>query len=62
MVLNQKSARKLLEANGWTMTRGGKHVVKMTKPGERPITSPAPQEPRLSVRFDQRYPPQARLK
>ena len=30
MVLNQKSARKLLERNGWTMTRGGKHVVKMT--------------------------------
>jgi hypothetical protein len=22
------------------MTRGGKHVVKMTKPGERPITLP----------------------
>jgi predicted RNA binding protein YcfA (HicA-like mRNA interferase family) len=40
MVLNQKSARKLLERNGWTMTRGGKHVVKMTKPGARPITLP----------------------
>jgi len=26
----------------WKMTRGGKHVVKMTKPGERPITLPAP--------------------
>jgi predicted metal-dependent phosphotriesterase family hydrolase len=32
MVLNQKAARKLLEDHGWTMTRGGKHVVKMTKP------------------------------
>ena len=40
MVLNQKAARKLLEEHGWTMTRGGKHVVKMTKPSERPITLP----------------------
>jgi hypothetical protein len=32
--------RRLLEANGWTMTVGGKHVVKMTKPGHRPITLP----------------------
>ena len=40
MVLNQRAARKLLEENGWAMTRGGKHVVKMTKPGERPITLP----------------------
>jgi hypothetical protein len=35
IVLNQKSAQKLLESNGWTMVRGGKHVVKMTKPGQR---------------------------
>ena len=40
IVLNQKSAQKLLESNGWTMVRGGKHVVKMTKPGQRPITLP----------------------
>ena len=40
MVLNQKSARKVLEQNGWTMVRGGKHAVKMTKPGARPITLP----------------------
>jgi predicted RNA binding protein YcfA (HicA-like mRNA interferase family) len=38
--LNQKSARKLLERHGWTQERGGKHVVKMTKPGTRPITLP----------------------
>ena len=38
--MNQKSARKLLEAHGWRMTRGGKHHVKMVKPGERPITLP----------------------
>lgn len=38
--LNQKKAIKLLEQNGWTRSRGGKHVVKMTKQGERPITLP----------------------
>lgn len=38
--LNQKKAIKLLGANGWTRTHGGKHQVKMTKPGNRPITLP----------------------
>jgi len=38
--LDQRSARKLLEENGWTMTRGGQHVVKMEKAGHRPITLP----------------------
>ena len=37
---NQRSMKRLLEANGWTETMGGKHVVKMTKPGHRPITLP----------------------
>ncbi len=37
---NQKSMRKLLEQHGWAQTVGGKHVVKMTKPGCRPITLP----------------------
>ena len=37
---NQRSMQRLLEANGWTATVGGKHVVKMTKPGRRPITLP----------------------
>jgi predicted RNA binding protein YcfA (HicA-like mRNA interferase family) len=37
---NLKSMRKLLMENGWVETRGGKHVVKMTKPGKRPITLP----------------------
>jgi hypothetical protein len=32
--------KRLLEANGWTETAGGRHVVKMTKPGHRPITLP----------------------
>jgi predicted RNase H-like HicB family nuclease/predicted RNA binding protein YcfA (HicA-like mRNA interferase family) len=38
--LNQKKAIKLLEENGWTQARGGKHQVKMTKCGCRPITLP----------------------
>jgi predicted RNA binding protein YcfA (HicA-like mRNA interferase family) len=38
--LSQKSAIKLLQEDGWTMSRGGKHVVKMVKPGQRPITLP----------------------
>jgi predicted RNA binding protein YcfA (HicA-like mRNA interferase family) len=40
MAHNQKSMRKLLAESGWQEARGGKHVVKMTKPGERPITLP----------------------
>jgi predicted RNA binding protein YcfA (HicA-like mRNA interferase family) len=38
--LNQKSAKKLLQKHGWRETRGGKHAVKMEKPGHRPITLP----------------------
>src|SRR5215468_6664011 len=37
---NQKSMQRLLEANGWTATVGGKHQVKMPKPDYRPITLP----------------------
>lgn len=32
--------QKLLEEQGWEAGRGGKHQVKMTKPGMRPITLP----------------------
>lgn len=39
-VLNQQSAKKLLEEHDWVETLGGKHVVKMTKAGHRPITLP----------------------
>ena len=39
-VLNQQKAKKLLEAEGWIETLGGKHVVKMEKEGCRPITLP----------------------
>ena len=38
--VNQKAAQKLLEAHGWTRTIGGKHVVKMEKPGACAITRP----------------------
>jgi predicted RNA binding protein YcfA (HicA-like mRNA interferase family) len=38
--LDQKKAIKLLQEHGWTRKTGGKHQVKMTKPGERPITLP----------------------
>lgn len=37
---SQKKAIKLLRENGWTQSRGGKHQVKMIKPGCRPITLP----------------------
>jgi predicted RNA binding protein YcfA (HicA-like mRNA interferase family) len=39
-VLNQKRAKKLAEENGWTEAQGGKHNVKMEKPGYRPVTLP----------------------
>jgi predicted RNA binding protein YcfA (HicA-like mRNA interferase family) len=39
-LLNQKSAIRLLTRHGWTRKVGGKHNVKMTKPGSRPITLP----------------------
>jgi predicted RNase H-like HicB family nuclease len=38
---------KRLEAEGWTLERGGKHQVKMTKPGRRPIALPATSERRI---------------
>jgi len=38
--LSQRKAIKLLTENGWTQVRGGKHQVKMIKPGHRPITLP----------------------
>lgn len=38
--MNQKQAQSLLEENGWVRAIGGKHNVKMTKAGMRPITLP----------------------
>jgi predicted RNA binding protein YcfA (HicA-like mRNA interferase family) len=40
MPATQKQWIKLLQRNGWTSERGGKHQIKMTKPGHRPITLP----------------------
>jgi predicted RNA binding protein YcfA (HicA-like mRNA interferase family) len=39
-VLNQRTARRLLESVGYVKTIGGKHNIKMEKPGKRPITLP----------------------
>lgn len=39
-LLSQATAKKWLLSQGWTQERGGKHVVKMVKPGCRPITLP----------------------
>ena len=39
-LLSQKAARAALEKRGWVCETGGNHGIKMTKPGERPITLP----------------------
>jgi predicted RNA binding protein YcfA (HicA-like mRNA interferase family) len=39
-VMNQREAIELLERHGWVKDTGGKHQVKMTKSGHRPITLP----------------------
>jgi predicted RNA binding protein YcfA (HicA-like mRNA interferase family) len=38
--LNQKQAIRTLRLHGWVRSAGGKHQVKMVKPGRRPITLP----------------------
>jgi hypothetical protein len=38
--LDRESAEQLLQGRGWTRGAAGKHVVKMVKRGERPITLP----------------------
>lgn len=41
MPMTQKQMVKLLKANGWVKTDGGKGShIKMSKPGNRPITVP----------------------
>ncbi|MGZ6617301.1 MAG: type II toxin-antitoxin system HicA family toxin [Solirubrobacteraceae bacterium] len=39
-LLDQRRAIRLLTNDGWTESRGGKHVVKMVKDGQRPVTLP----------------------
>lgn len=40
MPATQKEWIRRLQQEGWTLERGGKHQVKMTKPGLRPVTLP----------------------
>jgi hypothetical protein len=40
MPTTQKEWIKRLQRAGWSLERGGKHQVKMTKPGQRPVTLP----------------------
>lgn len=40
MPMNQKQWIRELTQHGWSVTKGGKHAVKMAKAGERPITLP----------------------
>jgi DNA topoisomerase IA len=40
MPATQKEWIKRLQDAGWILDRGGKHQVKMTKLGQRPITLP----------------------
>ena len=40
MPMTQNGWIKLLQDHGWRQEQGGKHVVKMTKEGRRPITLP----------------------
>jgi hypothetical protein len=48
----QKEWIKRLLAEGWTQGRGGRHQVKMTKPGRRPITLPDNRRRAYSKRFE----------
>ncbi len=47
--MTQREAQKLLEANGWVCTAGGKHGVKMEKKGQRPVTLPTHNGAKYSV-------------
>lgn len=38
--MTQKQWIKVFTAAGWSQETGGRHQVKMTKPGQRPITLP----------------------
>ena len=40
MPATQKEWIKRLQLEGWKLERGGKHQVKMTKPGHRSISLP----------------------
>lgn len=61
-VMDQRQAIALLEMNGWTRDRGGKHVVKMVKPGSRPVTLPDCRRGTYTVGFTARILRQAGLR
>jgi predicted RNA binding protein YcfA (HicA-like mRNA interferase family) len=61
-VMNQREAKSLLEDDGWTETLGGKHSVKMEKPGHRPITLPRHKGRKYSRDLTHRILSQAGLK
>jgi hypothetical protein len=48
----QKQWIKKLQADGWILERGGKHQVKMTKAGCRPITLPTNKREAYSKGFE----------
>jgi hypothetical protein len=48
----QKEWIKRLRVEGWSRETGGKHQVKMTKPGFRPITLPDNRRRAYSKRFE----------
>lgn len=52
MPLTQKQWIARLKLEGWTVERGGKHQVKMTKPGRRPITLPEKKREAYSKKFE----------
>ena len=58
----QKQWIKRLKRDGWTLERGGKHQVKMTKAGHRPITLPEKKGESYSKGFESELRRQADLK
>jgi hypothetical protein len=57
----QKQWIKRLTKAGWELERGGKHQVKMTKPGCRPITLPENKRQAYSKGFEAELRKQAAL-
>lgn len=60
MPATQKEWIKRLQQQGWTRVPGGKHQVKMTKPGHRPITLPEHKRRAYSKGFEAELRRQAR--
>ncbi len=60
--MTQREAQALLETNGWKCTAGGKHGVKMERPGQRPVTLPTHNGGTYSISLTQAILKQAGLK